>query len=75
MVCAKWILAQSTEMIQLSDDMKLNKNEDQSVNTSILLRRGNTIIRGGGGRDLGVREEGKKLRVKRTMLIQASTNA
>jgi hypothetical protein len=30
-------------MIQLTDHMKLKKKEDQSVGTSMLLRRGNKI--------------------------------
>jgi hypothetical protein len=40
----KWILAQKLGMpkIQLTDHMKLKK-DDQSVDTSILLRRGNKI--------------------------------
>jgi hypothetical protein len=36
--------------LQLTDHMKLNKKEDQSVDASILLRRGNKIITGGRGR-------------------------
>jgi hypothetical protein len=43
-------------MIQLMDHMKLNRKEDQRVNSSVLLRRGNNIIK--VGRDLGGREEG-----------------
>jgi hypothetical protein len=31
-------------MIQLTDHIKLNKKEDQSVDSSIPLRRGNNII-------------------------------
>ena len=38
-------------MIQLTDDMKLKKKEEQSVDTSVLLRRGNDIIKGGRGRE------------------------
>jgi hypothetical protein len=39
--------------------MKLKKEEDQSVDASVLLRRGNKMIMGGrkGGRGLGGREE------------------
>ena len=37
--------------------MKLKKKEDQSVDASVLLRRGNKIIT--GGRILGGREEGE----------------
>jgi hypothetical protein len=41
----KWILAQKLRIpkIQFTDHMKLKKKEDQSVDTSILLRRGNKI--------------------------------
>jgi hypothetical protein len=35
-------------MIKLTDHMKLDKKEDQSVDASILLRRRNKIITGGG---------------------------
>jgi len=35
-------------MIQLTDHMKLKK-EDQSVGVSVLLRRGNIILTGGRG--------------------------
>jgi hypothetical protein len=38
-------------MIQLTDDMKLKKKEEQSVDTSVLLRRGNETIKGGRGRE------------------------
>ena len=33
--------------------MEHKKKEDQSVDASVLLRRGNKIIMGGSGRDLG----------------------
>ena len=41
----KWILAQKLGIpkIQFTNHMKLKKKEDQSVDTSILLRRGNKI--------------------------------
>jgi hypothetical protein len=41
----KWILAQKVRipMIQFTKHMKLKKKGDQSVDTSILLRRGNKI--------------------------------
>jgi hypothetical protein len=41
----KWILAQKLRIpkIQFAKHMKLQKKEDQSVDTSILLRRGNKI--------------------------------
>jgi len=38
--------------------MKLNKREDQGVDASILLRRGNKIIMGGRGREGPWRERG-----------------
>jgi hypothetical protein len=38
-------------MIKLTDHMKFKKKEDQSVDASILLRRGNKIIRGGRSRE------------------------
>jgi hypothetical protein len=38
-------------MIQLTDQMKLNKKEGQSVDASNLLREGNKIITGGRGRE------------------------
>jgi hypothetical protein len=45
----KWILAHILRIpkIQFTDHMKLKKKEDQSVNTSILLRRGIKIPMGG----------------------------
>jgi hypothetical protein len=43
-------------MIQLTDHMKLKK-EDQSVDASVLLKRGNKIITGVRGRALGRRKE------------------
>ena len=33
-------------MIQLTDHMKLKRKEDQRVDASVLLRRGNNIIKG-----------------------------
>jgi predicted DNA binding CopG/RHH family protein len=41
----KWILAQKLRIpkIQFTKHMKLKKKEDQSVDTSILVRRGNKI--------------------------------
>ena len=43
----KWILAQKLRipMIQLTDHMKFKKKENQSVNASILLRKGNKITK------------------------------
>ena len=45
----KWILGKKLglPMIQLIDHMKLKKKEDQSVDASVLFRRGNKIIMGG----------------------------
>jgi hypothetical protein len=40
--------------------MKLKKKEDQSVDASVLLRKGNKIIMGGGGGDLGGKMKGKR---------------
>jgi hypothetical protein len=41
----KWLLAQ--KLIQFTDHMKPKKKEDQSVNTSVFLRRGDKIPVGG----------------------------
>jgi hypothetical protein len=53
-------------MIQLTNHMKLNRKEDQRVDVSILLRRGNNIIKGSRGweglgrkRGGGVEKEGQ----------------
>ena len=45
MLTDKWILAQMlrTPKTQFKDHMKLKNLEDQSVDTSVLLRRGNKI--------------------------------
>jgi hypothetical protein len=45
----KWILAQKFRIpkVQFTDYMKPKKKEDQSVDTSVLLRRGNKILTGG----------------------------
>jgi hypothetical protein len=60
----KWILGKKPRipMIWLTDHMKVKKNEDQSVDASVLLRRGNKIIMGGRGwvrlgRNVGGEEE------------------
>jgi hypothetical protein len=49
----KWILTQNLRIpkIQFTDHMKPKKKEDQRVETSILLRRGNRIIMRGRGRE------------------------
>jgi hypothetical protein len=36
-------------MIQLMDHLKLKRKEDQRVDASVLLRRGNNIIKGSRG--------------------------
>jgi hypothetical protein len=48
----KWILGKKLRilMIQLTEHMKLRKKEDQIMDASFLLRRGNKIIRGAVGR-------------------------
>jgi hypothetical protein len=45
----KWILVQKLgiPMIQFTDQYKLKKTEDQSMDTWVLLRRGNKIPMGG----------------------------
>ena len=43
----KWILGKESKIpkIQLTDHMKLKRKEDQRVDASVLLRRGNNIIK------------------------------
>jgi hypothetical protein len=41
-------------MIQLTDHMKVKRKEEQSVDVSVLLRRGQDV------QDLGGRKEGEK---------------
>ena len=45
----EWILGKKLgiPMIQFTGLMKLKKKEDQNVDVSVLLRRGNKIIPGG----------------------------
>jgi hypothetical protein len=45
MTCTQWILAQKLGIhkLQFTSLMKFKKKEDQSVDISILLRRGNKI--------------------------------
>ena len=45
--------------------MKLKKKEDQSVDASVLLRRGNKMIMGGRGREGPGRESGQGIRGRR----------
>ena len=50
-------------MIQLTDNTKLSKKEEENIDASILLRWGNKIITGDGGREEPGRERnggGKK---------------
>lgn len=62
MLTDKWILTQKLRipMIQLNDHMKLKKKEDQLVDASILLTRGNKIIMGGRERERGTWEVKKR---------------
>ena len=60
----KWILAQKFRIpkIQFTDHMKLKKKEDQSVDTLILLRRGNKIpMEGVTETKCGAETEGKAI--------------
>jgi hypothetical protein len=47
LLTSKWILGKELGIptIQLTDYMKLRRKEDQSVNASVLLIRGNNIIK------------------------------
>ena len=47
----KWVLGKEHGIptIQLTDHMKLKNREDQRVDASVLLRRGNKIIKGSRG--------------------------
>jgi hypothetical protein len=57
----KWILGKKLRIptIQFLDHMKLKKKEDQIVDASVLLRRGNKVTHGAGEREgLGGRKEG-----------------
>jgi hypothetical protein len=60
----KWILAQKLRIpkIQFTDLMKLKKKEDQSMDTLVLLRRGNKIPMGGDTETkYGAETEGKTI--------------
>ena len=48
-LCDKWLLTQKFRIpkTQFTDYMKPKKKEDQSVDASVLLRRGNKILTGG----------------------------
>ena len=55
----KWILAPKLR-IQFTDHMILKKKEDQSVDVSVLLRKGNKILTGGNTETkCGAETEGK----------------
>ena len=59
-----WILAQKLRIskIQFIEHMKLKKKEDQSMDASILLRRGNKILMGGNTETkCGAETEGKAI--------------
>ena len=48
--------------IQFTDHMKLKKNEDQNVDASVLLRRGDKILNGGNMETkCGAETEGKAI--------------
>ena len=49
-------------MIQLTDHMKLKRKEDQRVDASVLLRRGNKIIKRSRGWEVLVRKKRGKLK-------------
>ena len=60
----KWILAQNFGIpkIQFTDHMKPKKKEDQNVDASVLLRRGNKILTGGNMETkYGAETEGKAI--------------
>ena len=60
----KWIVAQKLVIpkIQFTDDMKLKKKEDQSVDTLVLLRIGNKMHLGGDTETkCGAETEGKTI--------------
>ena len=60
----KWILAQKLGIpkIQFTDHMKLKKKEDKSVDTSVILRRGNKIpVEGVIEKNCGTETEGKAI--------------
>jgi hypothetical protein len=58
----KWILALKLGIpwVQFTDHMKLKKKEDQSVDASVLLRRGVKIPMGGDTK-CGAETEGKAI--------------
>ena len=59
--------------------MKRNKKEDQNVDASILLRKGNNITTGGRGRALpgqatGVEKEGRALSGREERITKGQEN-
>jgi hypothetical protein len=68
----KWILSQKLTIpkIQFTDHMKLKKKEDQSVDTSVLLRREVKILMGGDtGTKFGAISEGRIIQILSHMWI------
>jgi hypothetical protein len=62
----KWILAQNLQIpkIQFTDHVKLKKKDHQSVDASVLLRRGNKILTEGNTEtEYGVETEGKAIQI------------
>jgi hypothetical protein len=60
----KWILAQKLRIpkIQFTDHMKLKKDEEQSIDALVLLRRGNKTVTGTNTETkCGVETEGKAI--------------
>ena len=61
---AKWILGKECGIptIQITDHMKLKRKEDQRVDASVLLIRGNKIIKGSRGWEgLGRKRSGERV--------------
>ena len=72
-----WILAQKFRIpkIQFTDYMKLKKNEDHSVTTSVLLRRGIKIPMGGDTETMfGAEPEGNAIQLLSHQGIQPIYN-
>ena len=60
----KWVLTKDhgVSTIKLRDHMKFKRKEDQRVDDSVLLRRGNKIIKGSRGWEVLVRKKREKLK-------------
>jgi hypothetical protein len=56
----KWIFGKKLRIptLQLTYHMKLKKKEDQGVDASVILRRGNKVIKRGRGRKKEEKEKG-----------------